>query len=246
MGSIADDPIDWAHDENLNPVVENVSASAEVNERWRQINIALFEPGSVAPMIAGVEDSLRQRRDLIETGTLNPGFDWHHDYEMARFSHRFHLANMEVVRGKRTNRIQFWRDWSSEVIDTSRIISVDALKTLYLVHGAVALGALNILSEPDGKPLSVMQASKLAIVFASTGLIAAGLGQMLSLHMANRIANRVRFKLFDDVRWSTVVAIGRYLRRNRRLIVWSERLTNGSVIWIGIYLPVLLIVLLSG
>jgi len=242
---ILDDPIDWTRDNNRAEVPENVSMNAGVKDRWHAINITVFDGTPVEHDIKAVEEFLLLRKALIDGGTLSAEFDWKHDFELARYSHRFHLTNLDYLRNKRTSYINFWTGWITEATNYNREVSLNGLKTIFLLHGAIAIGALNILAQHTTPGTQLVLTAKFAIIFGASGIVLAGLGQIIVYYFGTLMVTRVRAKLVGDVKWAKARAVSRYLDRYGWLPLLGNKAIYGSMLWFACYVVILLIMLLS-
>lgn len=246
MSSITDDPINWApRDESLVEVPAEASIQRSTDERWRQINIAVFDATEVGPDIKDAEQAILSRRNMIDSGSLRADLDWRHDLERARASHRFHLANLDQVKRKRTDYIEYWKKWTVDASDYFREISIQGQKTVYLLHGAVALGALHILSQVTRPNAQIVLTAKCAIVFSALGILVAGFGQVTSFHFSSLLVNKIRGNFASEPKWRKVRAFSRYVRRHGWLVVYGERGLYISIFWFGFYIIILLMMLIS-
>lgn len=245
MSAILNDPIDWKRDDKLAEVPTQASMYGEVDRRWRHINTILFDGTPVDHEVRAVEESLERRRQDIISGSLTGAYDWKHDLETARFSHRFHLANLDNLKSKRTVYLAFWQKWVADTTDYFREISLGGQKTLYLLHGAVAIGSLNILAQPTRPAAQIVLAAKFAIVFSAAGILLAGFGQVMMGYFGSLLVNRIRGKLAGDLNWRKVRAFHRYVRRHAWRGRIGERALYAAVFWFGTYVCILLLMLIS-
>jgi hypothetical protein len=238
-------PIDLKRDGALLEVPAEVSTNADVNARWTAITVAMFDGAPVEYLIKDVEEAIIERKRLIDEGLLDPRYDWKYDLERARSSYRYHVTHLEYVKNKRTSYIGFWTSWITESNQFNQQISLNGLKAIFLFHGAIALGALNILARSDAPATQLALTAKCAIAFSVLGIIIAGFGQLTIFYFGTAMVARVRGKLVGDVKWSKVRAVGRYFRRYNSLPLLGNKAVYASMFWFAVYVLILLIMLLS-
>lgn len=245
MTNISDDPIDWTRNAALPEVPAEASIQRTTSDRWWQINKIVFDGVPVEHEIKGIEEALLARKNLIESGGLQNSYDWKHDLECARYAHRFHLTNLEHVKSRRTKYLEFWQNWISESIGYFREVSLNGQKTIYLLHGAVAIGALNILVQKEQPSGQIILTAKLAIIFSSLGILLAGIGQVISFYFGSEFVTRIRAKLASPIKWAKIRAFPRYIKRYGWLSEFGDKAIYASIFWFGVYVGILLITLIS-
>jgi hypothetical protein len=91
-------------------------------------------------------------------------------------------------------------------------VSLNGLKTILLIHGAVAIGALGVLTQRTAIA-QVLLTARLALAFALVGIMLVGIGQVIVIQRAGADSGRIVGKLAGTLRWKKVAAFGRYSKR---------------------------------
>jgi hypothetical protein len=203
---ILEEPIDWTRDESLQEVPTAASINENIRVRWHRINTIIFDGDPVEFEIRAIDEALLRHKNLIASGTLDSRYDWKFDFELARWSHGWYLDALDRLKNTRTTYIEFWQTWAKDGTEFFRKLSLEGMKLIFLLHGAIALGGLGILTQASGKPSQLVMVAKLAVCFSAFGILAAGMSQLAMLHFGLLLIGRIQGKLTGNVRWAKVRA----------------------------------------
>jgi hypothetical protein len=144
-----------------------------VEKEWREINVMIWDAVPFEHRVSLLEDWLADRKEDVEKLSLPGPYDWLSDLRKAELVHKFHKDWIKRNEKARDDYIQYWRGLAERSHEFLEKISLGGFNTIILLHGAVAVGALNILSKKPGKVADT------AIYAARFGLFAALVGILL-------------------------------------------------------------------
>jgi len=226
------------------PVPSDASAARSIDATLKGVIKKIYDGQPFQTDISIVEDYLRERELLISSGKLDPSYDWNGDLRVAQTAYKVAIDWLPQHRNIREGYLVYWRNRTERAAETLTKISLEGLKTILVLHGAVALGALNILTDKEAVPLNLL-AAKCALAFSLVGIIMLGLGQIIVVRAVSSMNDRIAGEISTIVHWKKLSAIGRYWRRGYKLIQFADYLIYGSIFWFGIYTAILCIILIS-
>ena len=223
---------------------EDVSIQKIVRDQWKEIDRLVFDGLPYQEHLSSIEEQLSSRRALFEQGTFNPDFDWTRDLLLAEAFYKSAVAWLPQRQKTRDDFIAYWRGVVSRNQQIVREIGLSGLKTILLLHGAVALGSLSIVAK-EGPPHSALLAAKCGLFFAVIGIIALALGQLLMFETASKVSDEMEGKLSQRMNWSALLNIGEENAAAMMPLAWANRMVYGSLIWFCVYAVILAILLVS-
>jgi hypothetical protein len=218
------------------PVPERASVRRIVQEKWLKIHRQLHDGVPFDVELQFIDDILARRRQLVQTQRPDRRYDWTGDLAEAEATHYTHRALVEHNRYIRERGIKFWLDRADRNRDYLQQVRLNGLKTILIIHGAVAIGALGVLTQKSSDMVAnTVLAAKIALICALMGMFMLGIGQVLILVRSGPLFERIAAKASRKIRWSKVRAFNRYLRRYYRPVKFGDYLIYGSVFWFGLY-----------
>jgi len=133
--------------------------------------------------------------------------------------------------------------WSEQTSSWIREFAQNAFKSLLILHGAVALGALNALVQHPQDQITI--AAKFALIFAILGIVAAIVGQIILFNVIAAGTNYIGALVSTKIRWRRLRALWRYNSRKFKVLRYADFLVFGSAIWFCVYSLILFIILTS-
>jgi hypothetical protein len=230
-------------DPSKQEVASSDSLKEDVDRRWKSVQKQIYDDIPFAFEVSQIEEGIAIREGLLNANKLDPRFDWRFDLDNAKFFHRFNLTWVEQHKAIRASFQKHWQEWSTEAQKWIRDLAQNSLKSLLILHGAVAVGALNILTQEPSA--SLLLAAKLALVFAVLGIVAGIIGQIILFKIVSEASNSIRGRVFTKIRWKKLNALWRYNRRRLKLMYLADYLILGSAFWFCAYSIILLVVLSS-
>lgn len=228
--------------DQLMPVPTNSSALEAIKPTLDRVITKLYDDLPIQHDLAMVEKFLGERRALIDAKHFDPSFDWQSD--LATAETHFKIAIEWAPRHKETRDgyITYWRGRLERNERNLNEISINGLKTILLVHGAVAVGALNILKDAASSA-TILMISRWALSFSVLGIVMYGVGVVIMIEVMGTLNEKMIGAISTKLPWRRVRALSRYFRRGARPLSYATQLIYGSVIWFAVYSIVLLILL---
>ena len=155
----------------LKEVPENVSQAYIVEQYWPTVIASIFDGFPIETHLEFIEKILTERKALIEQGLLDDSFDWKGDLEKARSKQRENLQWIPAHQATRQGHLDYWLSLTSRVEEYAEKLALSGMSLIVGFHGAVALGAIKILSEKNAIGTSAVWAAKFALPFAIIGII---------------------------------------------------------------------------
>lgn len=227
--------------------VPKESSIAEFVElHWKNIYSLVSDGLPHEQAVKTLDINLQGRAQQIEQGTLVAGYDWQSDLKRAEYIHDFHKSWLPNVSRVRERQLSYWEDLSKRGIEFSEKVSLAGIATITALHGAVALGALNVLAKgTKDNPAQLVFAAKLAIFGALLGIFLLAIGQMAVFEFLGIASNTVRGKLFANPRHSKLRAVSRYWNRIGKRIQIGNKLIYASVFCFFLNCLIAAIILIS-
>jgi hypothetical protein len=230
--------------EPLKPVPSAASTTTTIEPQLRAIVLKIYDDQPIQVDVQVIQQYLQDRAALISAGKLDTAYDWAGDLKISETHFKVAIDWLPHHREVRDGFIKYWRDRTERGSKTVVDMSLNGMKTLMLLHGAVALGALNLLSDKDAA-ISNISAAKFGLAFSLFGIMMLGLGQVIAIAVASKLNGTISGKLSTKLPWRKIRAMGRYWRRGFKIMFWADDLIYGSVLWFGIYTTILCIMLVS-
>jgi hypothetical protein len=222
-----------------------MSAQAYVDARWKDIGQMVLDAVPIEPAVRSVEAFLDQRREMLGNGSLSESYEWGLDLHLADTHHKFALDWVPRNQKLRDDYTSFWRDSSKRMLEFTERLSLAGISTLILLHGAVAIGALNALSEKAGELSSeFIFAAKLTLGGSLIGIFLIAWGQLTLFVFWSEIGGTISGRLLGPFKFKRFNALRRYLLKYRRKARTGDYLIYASLFWFFIYCAVAYIVLL--
>ena len=124
-------------------------------------------------------------------------------------------------------------------------MGLNGLKTILLIHGAVAVGALNIIAQAKPESSQLLLAGKLGLAFSLLGIMIVGLGQVMMVIKIGGLNQKLSGRLASQIKWNKLRAFGRYTQRYYRFLKYANLAIYGSAGWFCVYCVILYIVIVS-
>src|SRR3984893_11600866 len=197
---------------NKKPVPDDDTLLRVVERNWQTAIKNIYDDVPHDLWITFSQEAISIREGHIRAGRLDPTFDWQSDFDAAKFRHQHNLAWLDHHRQVR-NRIQnYWQSHTETTDKFLKELSLSGLRIILVVHGAVALGALNILAQHAPEP-RLLVAAEAALAFSLVGIMLVGLGQLWIVILLGDLNSRLTGRLGSKISWSKLRAFGRYLSR---------------------------------
>jgi len=217
---------------------------ATVEEQWKWLNKLIYDGSPPEGYIAQFEQVFVTRQTQIDTGALAAGFDWSGDLAAAKALHESNKTWVARHTLTRESLIEWWEKEITRKQDYVEKLGFGGINLVIAFHGAVALGALKVLSEKPGDPLLLLTA-KFAICSSLIGIFLIGVGKIVIIEYTNKFISRIRGKLVSYMRYKKLRALGRYYRKMNPFSQWGTRLIYASFAWFFIYTVVCGILLMA-
>lgn len=230
----------------LTEVPPEANLRASVDRIWQRIHPAILDELPFEHELRLVDELLSRRAEEIKANALNPEYDWAADFDSAVWAHNFNKDWINYHRESRLAYVRFWQKFQEETSDLLKELSIGGQKTILLLHGAVALGALNILTKSPAEVASgLVITAKFAVVFSVIGILSLGLGQLLLFRGLATVSARLANRFSRKLRWRTLRAFHRWSRRSIEPLDRANWFIYGSIWWFASYSLILSIMLLS-
>ena len=229
---------------NLARVPEGSSLVQFVDQEWDRLRQFIYDGQPFEGNIRHIEEAIEQRRTNIHSGAMDPLIDWQHDVDLASFNHRFNLTWIKHHKEIRDQFLDHWKAVTKNNANFLRELALNGMKSMLLIHGGVALGALGVLTQGTGGP-QLMLTAKAALGFALIGMLLLGIGQFIMVVRMMSLNSRLEGRLATVLTWKKLSAFGRYFTRYAWPLKYSDRLIYGSILWFGIYAAILYLMLLT-
>lgn len=210
----------------------HLSATEHVNREWRAVIEDSKRGHPQSGRIAAIDFYLATRKDHLDSGKLRTDLDWTTDWNVANGMYHFHRDQAAWWQVHREKIEAFWLEHVQENASYLNSVALAGLKTIFLVHGALALASLAVLSGQVADPRwSVLIAARIALVAALVGLGMASIGQVLLFHFMSQEIVQVRSVLGARRRLRRLYALGRYIAKYYHpRYMWVNGLIYGSVL----------------
>jgi hypothetical protein len=222
------------------------SAQAHVKHTWEEIRKMILDGVPHGTQVQLLETYFSQRQQDIDLGTLPSNFDWAKDLYLARVSHDFWLNWSPRQEKQRADWHEYWLNLTSQVNQYTDKISQAAFTSTILLHGAVALGAINVLSQKrDELEPFMIPAAKFVLFGSLVGIALLIIGQFMMFVFLTELSGTVRAKITGPYRYKRYYSLSRYWKKYYKPVRIGTYLIYGSVFWFIFYGTVAFIILLQ-
>lgn len=211
------------------PVPEEFRLVPVVEAHWRDIQPRVEAGLAVAGALKLVDDLIEFRSKKIAAGGLDGSVDWEADLIEAKSIHSKSIDRVSDELALREKRLEWWRGYAENVTDLTDKIGLAGLNLIFAAHGAVALGAIKILSENTDSSKSLISVSKTALVISTIGLFLYVLGKFILFINASRLLNGLKSTLYSPDSGAKIINIQEVHERNFGGIAYGMYLLYASV-----------------
>lgn len=215
-----------------------------IDNQWREIHKKIYDETPYDHDIRLIETTIQSRDAEINAGNLDSSYDWKFDLDIARFNHAFNLDWRGYHEETRNRYKRYWEKNVEQQRAFVKEVSLNGLRTILIVHGAVALGCLNVLGNAESIP-SLLLAAKFGLLFSLVGIFLVGSGQLIAVLRMGRIAGRIDGWIATRIKWKRLIAIGRYTRRFMAILRYADWAIYASLLWFCTYSVILYIIIVS-
>jgi hypothetical protein len=218
-----------------------------VKRQWDRIGQLILDGEAFGTPVEQLEIYLLQREEHIKAGIMPPGFDWERDLYLARTGHSFYKDWTPHRSKVRQDYHDHWKALVSQVDQYTDKISQSAFTSMILIHGAIAVGALNVLAQdPDDLAPYLVPAAKWAIFGSLVGMVLLMLGQIIIFVFLTEMAGTVKGRTLGPFKYKRFNSLTRYWNRHYKKVRIGIGFIYGSIIWFMVYAAVALIILAQG
>lgn len=214
----------------LLPVPDDRRVSDIVERQWRRIRKEVLNGRSVEFDLCQLDKAIEERDSSIRNHDVDMSYDWVSDLERAKFLHGFYRQWMVNDVKYRKDKEELWVRAVSRMEDFSEKVALSGINLIFVAHGAVALGALRLLSE--GKQLEpwIRQVSYFAIIVSIFGIISFSLGKFLIFYYITHFSGKIRGNLIGSISDLKYNSFYTYLRRYRKYITAGDYVMYLSIL----------------
>ena len=229
----------------LQSVPDQHNLTKWVESEWREINTFIQDGTPHTFRIWNLERRLDERRADIDSGKAPAGVDWADDLRRAEWTHKHNLTWIPRHEALRNHFIEHWTSLTRRSVEYSEKIALAGFNTILLLHGAVAVGALNALSQKAGQltPQFII-AAKCSMFGALAGILLLACGQILQLEYLSRMSSRVAGSLLHSPKLKKFNAISRYWGRHLKRANIGAYMVYMSLFWFFLYCSAAFLILL--
>jgi hypothetical protein len=171
---------------------DSMRAEKIVEGEWREINRMIWDAMPFEHRVSSIDQFLEGRENDIQSLALPGPYDWMSDLQRAEYIHKFNKDWIKRNEKARDDHIQYWKDLSRRANEFAEKVSLGGFNTIILLHGAVAVGALNIISKkPTEVSSAAMNAALFGLIAALVGILLAAFGMLAFFHFLATISNTV-------------------------------------------------------
>jgi len=229
----------------LKEVPENVSVKALVEKYWPTVITAIFDGFPLEVHLEYVEKNLVERERLISLQMLDQSYDWAADLAGARKLQTDNLRWIPTHQATRQGYIDFWRSLTGRIEDYSEKLAISGMNLIVGFHGAVALGAIKILTEKAAATSTSITAATIALFCAVLGIVLFAFGKLTAYHVSYNIAGQLRSNLINPKN-SDFSKLSEIVAAQSKPNFWAMRLIYGSLFWFLFYAIMVMIILVEG
>ncbi len=221
---------------------DDLSIYRLAHEQWAPILREALHGRNTSPSIDRLGRFLAEHKDIINSGRLNPEFDWRRDLERAELLHESNCSWATHNRGLQSAWISYWNDQGKTATDFTLKITQDGLKYILALHGTSAIAALNALT--NGKADQYKAALMTCMFGAVAGIVLLAAGQIILISTLAKLHGTLKSKLLHKTGWRTIASIGKYIERYfSPKIKAADWLIYGSIVWFCLYIATTLLLI---
>lgn len=228
----------------LPSVPEDVSALSFVKKYWPTVISAIFDGYPTEGHLSFVESQISQRKALVDQNMLDPAFDWAADLNAARSAQEENLRWIPTHQATRQGYVDFWRSATIRLEEYSEKLAISGMNLIVGFHGAVALGAIKVLSDRGFVGKSVIEGATWALPFAVIGIISFAIGKFLAFHESSKLASELKVKLINPKN-TDFEELASLVQRTVPVNNYATYLIYGSLFWFVTYSIVLMLILIE-
>jgi hypothetical protein len=223
---------------------EALNATLHVKHQWEEIGQLILDGEPHGTPVELLEVYLLQREEQIRAGVLPHGYDWERDLYLARTGHAFHKGWSSQRAKIRQDFHDHWTSLTSRVEQYTEKISQAAFTSMILLHGAVAVGAINILAQnPKDLLPYLIPAAKWTLFGALVGVGLLLIGQLIIFVYLTEMAGTVRGRTVGPFKFRRFTTLPRYWAKHYKKVNIGTYLIYASMAWFLCYSTIALIVL---
>jgi hypothetical protein len=223
---------------------EALNAVVHVKRQWDEVGRMILDNVPYGTPVEQVEIYLLQRDEQIKAGALPPGYDWARDLYLARTGHAFYKDWSPHHAKIRQDYHDHWKSLATRVEQYTQNISQSAFTSMILIHGAIAVGALNILAQdPDDLAPYLAPAAKWAIFGSLVGIGLLLIGQLIIFVYLTEMAGTVKGRTLGSYKYKRFNSLSRYWQKHYKTVRIGTGLIYASVVWFIVYAAIALIIL---
>lgn len=224
-----------------------MSAKVHVTETWNEIGQMILDGEPYAARIEQLEEYLFIRAEQLKAGRLGQHFDWGLDLHLARTANSFFKDWAPKQAKIRQDWHDYWDSLATRSQQYTEKISQTAFTTMILLHGAVAVGAINVLSQnPVELAPYLIPAAKWTLFGALVGVALLILGQMIIFIYLTEMSETAKGRILGPYKYKRFRSLHRYWQKYYRKVRIGIRFIYGSIVWFLAYATVALIILAQG
>ena len=210
---------------------KHLSITEHVNDDWRAAIECLKRGQPHAGKVKEIERYLAGRKTDFEAGILRAEYHWETDLNVALSMHLYFQDEAERWQVRRDKLEAFWSEHAKEQQGYINAVAVEGLKAIIIIHGALALASLAVLTGQVASPHgSVLFAAQVGLLAAVLGMGMAAVGQILLFHFQGESIGRIQSVMGAPHSLRRLYALGRHFRRFiRPKLILVNGLIYGSV-----------------
>jgi hypothetical protein len=222
------------------------SDQAHVKHTWEETRKMILDGVPHETQVQLLETYIIQRQQEVDSNSLPSQFDWGRDLYLARVSHDFWLNWSPRQSKQRSDWHEYWLKLTSQVDQYTDKISQTAFTSTILLHGAVALGAINVLTQKRGELEPYMiPAAKFVLFGALVGISLLIMGQFIIFVYLTQLSGTVRAKITGPYRYKRFYSLSRYWNKYYKPVRIGTYMVYASIFWFIFYGTVAFIILLQ-
>jgi hypothetical protein len=225
-------------------VPDEVSISQIVVKYWPTAIAAIFDGYPLEGHLEFIENTIAERERLLSQGMLDASFDWAADVATARKKQAENLRWIPTHQATRQGYIDFWRSVTIRMEEYSEKLAMSGMDLIVAFHGAVALGAIKILTEKESVSTLSTKAAIAALPLSLIGIGLFGVGKLVAYHVTATMAGLLKSKLINPKN-SDFAALGAIVLAQTKPNNWARWLIYGSLFWFMFYSVVIVLILLE-
>lgn len=193
------------------PVPVEKSLAKYVEGEWKRIGDLIRDGHPSSYAIRALQSTIDTRDQLINEGKFGNEFDWEADLKTAKFYNDFYVSWTPAFEKSRDRQLNYWESESKRTIEYAEKISLAGINTILLLHGAVAIGSLNVIAQKAGlAAATTVLAAKVGLAGSLIGIALLAVGQVLIFERVSTISQTIRGRLSLSPTQKKLSAMSRY------------------------------------